>query len=106
LQKIIGRKKTRDSNCERNLSARYEEIWSKIENCQTSQKGEKLKEIEVRLVCDIMNEDMKKSFNKTVKINNSFFENFFLIYQKKVFFRSLIFNHFAKRKFLRKKTLH
>lgn len=66
FEKLIGRKKLRDTNNEKNLASRYEEIWSKIENCQTSQKGEKLKEIEVRLVCDIINEEMKKSFNKTV----------------------------------------
>lgn len=48
------------------MTSRYEEIWNRIENCQTSLKGEKLREIEVRLICDLMNEDMKKSFNKTV----------------------------------------
>ncbi len=66
MPKIIGRRKPRDSVTEKNLASRYEEIWNRIAVCQTSFKGEKVKEIEVRLICDFMNEDMKKSFYKTV----------------------------------------
>lgn len=65
IENYIGRKRTKEY-IDKNPINKYEELINKIDNTPIISKKEKPKEFEVRLLCDILNEDMKKSFSKTV----------------------------------------
>jgi hypothetical protein len=75
-----GKKRSRDR--QERISQMTDETL-KFKSCDLTEKCEKGIDVEVKLICDLPNEDMKKAFSKSVRLN---FESFSVISNNIIFF--------------------
>ncbi len=87
-----GKKRKRDSQ-ENKSNNTYSE-QNKFSSLEYVEKREKGYDIEVKLICDLPNEDLKKSFIKSVKLN--------LFYYQLLFNNHLLFEIIFKKIFTHK----